>query len=60
VIVGNIATPEAHCSLLKTVPMVKVGVDLVQFVPRIVAGVGFPQFSAVLEVAAALKGLEFQ
>jgi IMP dehydrogenase/GMP reductase len=23
---------------------------------RIVAGVGFPQFSAVLEVAAALKG----
>jgi IMP dehydrogenase len=27
---------------------------------RIVAGVGFPQFSAVLEVAAALKGLEFQ
>jgi hypothetical protein len=27
---------------------------------HIVAGVGFPQFSAVLEVAAALKGLEFQ
>ena len=31
--------------------------DQVQFVQlRVVAGVGFPQFSAVLEVAAAIKG----
>jgi hypothetical protein len=39
---------------------VKVGMDLVQFVLHVSCGCRFPQFSAVLEVAAALKGLEFQ
>jgi IMP dehydrogenase len=61
VIVGNIATPEAALFLVEN------GADGVKGIgpgsictTRIVAGVGFPQFSAVLEVAAALKGLEFQ
>jgi IMP dehydrogenase len=44
VIVGNIATPEAALFLVENGADVKVGMDLVQFVPRIVAGVGFPQF----------------
>ena len=58
VVVGNIATPEAAKYLVKN------GADAVKVeigpgsicTTRVVAGVGFPQFSAVLEVAAALKG----
>jgi IMP dehydrogenase len=60
VIVGNIATPEAALFLVEN------GADGVKeltwfnlyYTYR--GGVGFPQFSAVLEAAAALKGLEFQ
>ncbi len=56
VVVGNIATGEAAKYL------VEAGADAVGIGPgsicttRVVAGVGFPQFSAVLEVAAAIKG----
>ena len=47
VIVGNIATAEA----------VKVGIGPGSIcTTRVVAGVGFPQFSAVLEVSNAIKG----
>jgi IMP dehydrogenase len=59
-IVGNIATPEAALFLVENgADGVKVGGPGSICTTRIV-GVGFPQFSAVLEVAAALKGLEFQ
>jgi IMP dehydrogenase len=58
VIVGNIATPEAALYLAEHgADGVKVGIGPGSIcTTRIVAGVGFPQFSAVLEVAAALKG----
>ncbi len=58
VIVGNIATPEAAKFLVEHgADGVKVGIGPGSIcTTRIVAGVGFPQFSAVLEVAAALKG----
>ncbi len=58
VIVGNIATPEAAKFLVENgADGVKVGIGPGSIcTTRIVAGVGFPQFSAVLEVAAALKG----
>ena len=58
VIVGNIATPEAAKYLVKNgADAVKVGIGPGSIcTTRVVAGVGFPQFSAVLEVAAALKG----
>jgi IMP dehydrogenase len=58
VIVGNIATPEAALFLVENgADGVKVGIGPGSIcTTRIVAGVGFPQFSAVLEVAAALKG----
>ncbi|MFT5713691.1 MAG: IMP dehydrogenase, partial [Flavobacterium sp.] len=58
VIVGNIATPEAALYLVENgADGVKVGIGPGSIcTTRIVAGVGFPQFSAVLEVAAALKG----
>lgn len=58
VIVGNIATPEAAMYLAQHgADGVKVGIGPGSIcTTRIVAGVGFPQFSAVLEVAAALKG----
>ncbi|MFM2264900.1 MAG: Inosine-5-monophosphate dehydrogenase [Bacteroidota bacterium] len=58
VIVGNIATPEAALYLAQHgADGVKVGIGPGSIcTTRIVAGVGFPQFSAVLEVAAALKG----
>jgi IMP dehydrogenase len=60
VIVGNIATPEAAFLVENGADGVKVGIGPGSIcTTRIVAGVGFPQFSAVLEVAAA-KGLEFQ
>ncbi len=58
VIVGNIATAEAAIYLVNAgADAVKVGIGPGSIcTTRVVAGVGFPQFSAVLEVAAALKG----
>lgn len=58
VVVGNIATPEAAMYLAQNgADAVKVGIGPGSIcTTRVVAGVGFPQFSAVLEVAAALKG----
>jgi IMP dehydrogenase len=58
VVVGNIATPEAALYLVQNgADAVKVGIGPGSIcTTRVVAGVGFPQFSAVLEVAAALKG----
>ena len=58
VIVGNIATPEAAKYLVENgADGVKVGIGPGSIcTTRIVAGVGFPQFSAVLEVAGAIKG----
>lgn len=58
IIVGNIATPEAAKYLVENgADGVKVGIGPGSIcTTRVVAGVGFPQFSAVLEVAAALKG----
>ena len=57
-VVGNIATAEAAQYLAKAgADAVKVGIGPGSIcTTRVVAGVGFPQFSAVLEVAAALKG----
>ncbi len=58
VIVGNIATGEAALDLVKAgADAVKVGIGPGSIcTTRVVAGVGFPQFSAVYEVAQALKG----
>ena len=58
VVVGNIATAEAAKFLVDAgADAVKVGIGPGSIcTTRVVAGVGFPQFSAVLEVAAALKG----
>ncbi|GAA4281588.1 IMP dehydrogenase [Gaetbulibacter aestuarii] len=58
VIVGNIATAEAAKYLVKAgADAVKVGIGPGSIcTTRVIAGVGFPQFSAVLEVAAAIKG----
>lgn len=58
VVAGNIATPEAALYLVENgADAVKVGIGPGSIcTTRIVAGVGFPQFSAVMEVAAALKG----
>ncbi|MDT0688693.1 IMP dehydrogenase [Salegentibacter sp. F188] len=58
VVVGNIATGEAARFLVEAgADAVKVGIGPGSIcTTRIVAGVGFPQFSAVLEVAAAIKG----
>jgi IMP dehydrogenase len=58
VVVGNIATPEAAKFLVEAgADAVKVGIGPGSIcTTRIVAGVGFPQFSAVLEVAHAIKG----
>ena len=58
VIVGNIATGEAAKYLVDAgADAVKVGIGPGSIcTTRVVAGVGFPQFSAVLEVAAAIKG----
>src|SRR5690606_12469911 len=58
VVVGNIATPEAALFLVENgADAVKVGIGPGSIcTTRVVAGVGFPQFSAVLEVAEALKG----
>ena len=58
VVVGNIATAEAAKYLVENgADAVKVGIGPGSIcTTRVVAGVGFPQFSAVLEVAAAIKG----
>ena len=58
VIVGNIATAEAAKYLVDAgADAVKVGIGPGSIcTTRVIAGVGFPQFSAVLEVAAAIKG----
>ncbi|GAA4898052.1 IMP dehydrogenase [Flaviramulus aquimarinus] len=60
VIVGNIATGAAAKYLVEAgADAVKVGIGPGSIcTTRVVAGVGFPQFSAVLEVAAALKGTD--
>ena len=57
VVVGNIATAEAAKYLVAAgADAVKVGIGPGSIcTTRVVAGVGFPQFSAVLEVAAAIK-----
>lgn len=56
VVVGNIATAEAARYLVEAgADAVKVGIGPGSIcTTRVVAGVGFPQFSAVLEVAAAI------
>lgn len=58
IVVGNIATAEAAKYLVEAgADAVKVGIGPGSIcTTRIVAGVGFPQFSAVLEVAEAIKG----
>lgn len=58
VIVGNIATGAAAKYLVDAgADAVKVGIGPGSIcTTRVVAGVGFPQFSAVLEVSAAIKG----
>tara|TARA_R110002020_G_scaffold454448_1_gene669934 strand:+ start:61685 stop:63157 length:1473 start_codon:yes stop_codon:yes gene_type:complete len=58
VVVGNIATAQAAKYLVDAgADAVKVGIGPGSIcTTRVVAGVGFPQFSAVLEVAAAIKG----
>jgi len=58
VVVGNIATAEAARYLVENgADAIKVGIGPGSIcTTRVVAGVGFPQFSAVLEVAAAIKG----
>ncbi|MEG9326974.1 IMP dehydrogenase [Salinimicrobium catena] len=58
VVVGNIATAEAAKYLVEAgADAIKVGIGPGSIcTTRVVAGVGFPQFSAVLEVAEAVKG----
>jgi len=58
VVVGNIATPEAAKYLAEAgADAVKVGIGPGSIcTTRIIAGVGFPQLSAVNEVAQALEG----
>ena len=58
VIVGNIATGEAAKYLVEAgADAVKVGIGPGSIcTTRVVAGVGFPQLSAILEVAQAIKG----
>ena len=58
VVVGNIATGEAALALVKAgADAVKVGIGPGSIcTTRIIAGVGVPQLTAVMEVAHALKG----
>ncbi|MCF6294208.1 MAG: IMP dehydrogenase [Flavobacteriaceae bacterium] len=58
VIVGNIATAKAAKYLVEAgADAVKVGIGPGSIcTTRVIAGVGYPQFSAVMEVAAAIKG----
>ena len=57
VVVGNIATAEAAIYLAEAgADAVKVGIGPGSIcTTRVVAGVGYPQLSAVMQVAAALK-----
>lgn len=58
VVVGNIATGEAALALVKAgADAVKVGIGPGSIcTTRVIAGVGVPQLSAILEVAESLKG----
>ena len=58
VVAGNIATPEAALDLIKAgADAIKVGIGPGSIcTTRIVAGVGVPQLTAVMNVAEALKG----
>ena len=58
IIVGNIATGDAAKFLVEAgADAVKVGIGPGSIcTTRVVAGVGFPQLSAIMEVAAAIKG----
>ena len=58
VVVGNIATAEAALALVKAgADAVKVGIGPGSIcTTRVIAGVGVPQLTAVMEVAKALKG----
>ncbi len=58
VVVGNIATGEAAKALVKAgADAVKVGIGPGSIcTTRVVAGVGVPQFSAIYDVAQAIKG----
>lgn len=58
IIVGNIATGDAAKFLVEAgADAVKVGIGPGSIcTTRVVAGVGYPQFSAVLDVATAIKG----
>jgi inosine-5'-monophosphate dehydrogenase len=58
IVVGNIATPEAALFLAENgADAVKVGIGPGSIcTTRVVAGVGYPQLSAVMQVAQALKG----
>jgi len=58
VVVGNIATGKAALALVKAgADAVKVGIGPGSIcTTRVIAGVGVPQLSAILEVAIALKG----
>ncbi len=58
VVVGNIATGEAALALAKAgADAVKVGIGPGSIcTTRVIAGVGVPQLTAILEVASALKG----
>jgi len=58
VVVGNIATKEAATDLVQAgADAVKVGIGPGSIcTTRVIAGVGVPQLSAIMEVAGALKG----
>ena len=58
VIVGNIATATAAKYLVEAgADAIKVGIGPGSIcTTRVIAGVGYPQFSAVMEVASAIKG----
>lgn len=58
VVVGNIATGEAALALVKAgADAVKVGIGPGSIcTTRVIAGVGVPQLSAIMDVAEALKG----
>lgn len=57
-VVGNVATPEAALDLVEAgADAIKVGIGPGSIcTTRVVAGVGYPQLSAVMNVAEALKG----
>ncbi len=57
VIAGNVATPEAALALIEAgADAVKIGIGPGSIcTTRVIAGVGVPQFSAVLETAAACR-----